>query len=104
MEPIFDHEKLDVYCVELGFIAWIADFLDDACNPRPGIDASWWSNLTARASLYFSIRPRGTVNAPRRQVFGGRPCFGLRVRRLPRCLVVQRLVSADRVRSGKEKE
>jgi hypothetical protein len=30
MEPIFDHEKLDVYCVELGFIAWIANFLDDA--------------------------------------------------------------------------
>jgi hypothetical protein len=27
--PFFDHEKLDVYCVELGFIAWITDFLDD---------------------------------------------------------------------------
>ena len=30
MDPIFDHEKLDVYCVELGFITWIAVFLDDA--------------------------------------------------------------------------
>ncbi len=30
MEPLFDHEKLDVYCVELGFVAWIAAFLDDA--------------------------------------------------------------------------
>jgi four helix bundle protein len=30
MDPLFDHEKLDVYCVELGFIAWIAVFLDDA--------------------------------------------------------------------------
>jgi four helix bundle protein len=29
MEPLFDHEKLDVYCVELQFIAWIADFFDD---------------------------------------------------------------------------
>ncbi len=24
MEPIFDHEKLDVYCLGLQFVAWIA--------------------------------------------------------------------------------
>ena len=29
MEPIFDHEKLEVYCLELQFVAWIADFFDD---------------------------------------------------------------------------
>jgi four helix bundle protein len=29
MEPLFDREKLDVYRVELEFVAWIADFLDD---------------------------------------------------------------------------
>ena len=29
MEPLFDHEKLDVYWVELQFAAWIADFLSD---------------------------------------------------------------------------
>jgi len=29
MEPLFNHEKLDVYRVELAFIAWIADFLGD---------------------------------------------------------------------------
>jgi hypothetical protein len=29
MEPLFDHEKLDVYWVELQFTAWIADFLSD---------------------------------------------------------------------------
>jgi hypothetical protein len=32
MDPLFDHEKLDVYCVELGFVAWIAAFLDDASH------------------------------------------------------------------------
>ena len=26
VEPLFDHEKLDVYCLELQFVAWIADF------------------------------------------------------------------------------
>ena len=25
VEPLFDHEKLDVYCLELQFVAWIAD-------------------------------------------------------------------------------
>jgi four helix bundle protein len=29
MEPLFDHEKLDVYRVELEFAAWITDFLND---------------------------------------------------------------------------
>jgi hypothetical protein len=29
MKPLFDHEKLDVYCVELKFIAWIGDFSQD---------------------------------------------------------------------------
>jgi hypothetical protein len=29
MEPLFDHEKLDVYCAELQFTTWNADFLDD---------------------------------------------------------------------------
>ena len=29
METLFDHEKLDVYGVELQFIAWLADFFDD---------------------------------------------------------------------------
>jgi four helix bundle protein len=29
MEALFDHEKLGVYCVELQFTSWIADFLRD---------------------------------------------------------------------------
>ena len=29
METLFDHEKLDVYGVELQFIALLADFFDD---------------------------------------------------------------------------
>jgi hypothetical protein len=32
MEPIFDHEKLDVYGVELQFMTWITDFLHDVCG------------------------------------------------------------------------
>src|SRR5712671_1861699 len=29
MGILFDHEKLDVYCLELEFVGWIADFFDD---------------------------------------------------------------------------
>jgi hypothetical protein len=29
MEPIFDHEKLDVYGLELQFVAWTTDFLQE---------------------------------------------------------------------------
>ena len=35
MEPLFDHEKLDVYCVELQFTTWIADFLCDVLRSLP---------------------------------------------------------------------
>jgi hypothetical protein len=35
MDPIFDHEKLDAYGVELGLVAGMAAFLDDA-SPSPG--------------------------------------------------------------------
>ena len=34
MEPLFDHEKLDVYCVELHFTAWIGDFLSDVSGSK----------------------------------------------------------------------
>src|ERR1700738_1413737 len=34
MEPLFDYEKLDVYRVELTFIAWIADFLGDVAQSQ----------------------------------------------------------------------
>ena len=36
MEPIFDHEKLDVYGLELRFVAWTTDFLEEVSqSPVP---------------------------------------------------------------------
>jgi hypothetical protein len=32
MNLYFDHEKLDVYGVELEFVAWTTVFFDDACE------------------------------------------------------------------------
>ena len=50
MEPLFDHEKLDVYCVELQFIAWIADFFDDVSRSSAQPNASSRSHLFALVS------------------------------------------------------
>ena len=35
-EPIFDHEKLDVYQVELLFVAWVAALLTEVRSAAPG--------------------------------------------------------------------
>jgi hypothetical protein len=40
MDALFDHEKLDVYGVELGFVAWLAAFLMMPRIGRPSIDGS----------------------------------------------------------------
>jgi four helix bundle protein len=31
-ELLFDHEKLDVYPVELGFVAWLGEFMDETSH------------------------------------------------------------------------
>ena len=35
-ETIFDHEKLDVYQIELLFIAWVAALLTELRSAAPG--------------------------------------------------------------------
>jgi hypothetical protein len=50
MEPLFDHEKLDVYGVELEFVAWITDFFDDACE-SPALHKRELVDQLDRASL-----------------------------------------------------
>jgi hypothetical protein len=51
MDPLFDHEKLDVYWVDLGFVAWIAAFLDDASHwSTPG-----WKRAVIRPAISDSF-------------------------------------------------
>ena len=38
-ETIFDHEKLDVYQIELLFIAWVAALLIEVRSAAPGISS-----------------------------------------------------------------
>ena len=48
--PIFDHEKLDVYQIELLFIAWVAALLTEIRTAAPGFHREVCDQLD-RASL-----------------------------------------------------
>ena len=34
MDPMFDHEKLDVYSLELEFVRWLTEFFDEVSDSR----------------------------------------------------------------------
>src|SRR5260221_82291 len=48
--PMFDHEKLDVYQLELQFIAWVTDLLEEVAKSAKGKTAEVCDQLD-RASL-----------------------------------------------------
>ena len=105
MEPLFDHEKLDVYCVELHFTAWIGDFLSDVSRSK-GQHRSELVDQLDRASLSMLLntaegngKRHGRHRAKffddaRGSAFECAACLDASVARS--------LVSADRTRPGKE--
>src|ERR1700693_1669838 len=105
MEPLFDHEKLDVYCVELGLITWIADFMDDASQScaqhrRELIEQLDRASLSA---LLNTAEGNGKRQGRQRAKFFD-DARGSAIE-CAACLdasVAKRLVSNDRIRLGKE--
>src|ERR1700677_5367829 len=104
MEPIFDHEKLDVYCVELAFIAWIAAFLHDTSQSSGPYRRELMEQLD-RASLSLLLNTAegtGKVQGQQRAKFfddargSAFECAACLMRRSPKGFV-----SVDRVRAGK---
>jgi four helix bundle protein len=105
MDPIFDYEKLDVYCVELGFIAWIAAFLNDASQSSGPYRRELMEQLD-RASLSLLLntaegngKRQGQQRAKffddaRGSAFECAACLD--------ASVAKGFVSVDRVRAGKE--
>ena len=51
---IFDHEKLDVYQIELAFIAWVSPLLSETCSAAQGFYREVCDQLD-RASLSFLL-------------------------------------------------
>jgi four helix bundle protein len=105
VEPLFDHEKLDVYCLELQFVAWIADFFDDVsrCSLQRRRELFEQLDRASLSALLNTAEGNGKRRGRQRAKFfedargSASECAA--------CLdapVAKRFVSKDRVRSGKE--
>ena len=105
MDPLFDHEKLDVYRVELGFVAWIAAFLDDAAQSMVQHRRELIEQLD-RASLSVLLNTaEGNGKRQGRQrakFFDDARGSALECAACLDAAVVKGLVSADRVCPGKQ--
>jgi four helix bundle protein len=105
MELLFDHERLDVYGVELHFISWMADFLGDVTESSTQhrrelieqIDRASLSMLlnTAEGNGKRHRRHRARFfDDARGSAFECAACLD--------ASVAKRIVPADRIRTGKE--
>jgi four helix bundle protein len=105
MEPLFDHEKLDVYCVELQFIAWIADFFNDLSRSsvrhrRELIEQLDRASLSA---LLNTAEGNGKRHGRQRaKYFDDARGSAIECAACLDASVAKRFVSADRVHPGKE--
>jgi four helix bundle protein len=102
---IFDHEKLDVYALELEFLTWVTDFQIELTRPslistrelRDQLDRASLSVLlnTAEANGRRQGRQRAkTFDDARGSAIECAACLD--------ASVAKRLATADRVRPGKE--
>jgi four helix bundle protein len=103
--PLFDHEKLDVYCVELGFVTWIAAFLEDASqwsaqHRRELIEQLYRASLSVLLNTAEGNRKRqGQLRA---KFFDDARGSAIECAACLDASVAKGFVSIDRVRPGKE--
>jgi four helix bundle protein len=105
MELLFDHEKLDVYCVELQFITWITDFLRDVCdsavqNRRELIEQLDRASLSMLLNTAEANSKRHGRN--RAKIFDDAGGSAFECAACLDASVAKRFVLADRIRPGKE--
>jgi four helix bundle protein len=105
MEPRFDHEKLDVYCLELQFVAWIADFFEDLSRSPVHRRRELFEQLD-RASLSALLNTaEGNAKRHGRQrakFFDDARGSAIECAACLDASVANRFVSIDRIHPGKE--
>jgi four helix bundle protein len=105
MEPLFDHEKLDVYGVELEFVAWTTVFFDDTCE-SPALHKRELFDQLDRASLSALLNTaEGNGKRPGRQrakSFDDARGSAIECAACLDASVAKRIASEDRIRRGKE--
>ena len=105
VEPVFDHEKLDVYCLELQFVGWIADFFEDVspCSVQCRRELFEQLDRASLSALLNTAEGNGKRQGRQRAKFFD-DARGSAIE-CAACLdasVAKRFVSKDRVRPGKE--
>jgi four helix bundle protein len=103
--PMFDHEKLDVYQLELQFISWVSVLLEEVGNPPKGKTAEVCDQLD-RASLSALLNTAEGNGKRQRQVrakfFDDARGSGTECAGCLDALVAKRAVTEDRILEGKK--
>jgi len=103
--PMFDHEKLDVYHLELQFIAWVADLLEEGSRKATGKIAEACDQLD-RASLSALLNT--AEGSGKRQRQGRAKFFDDARGSANECmacldaLIAKRVTTEDRIMDGKK--
>lgn len=103
--PMFDHEKLDVYQLELQFIAWVTDLLEEVSKSAKGKTAEVRDQLD-RASLSALLNTAEGNGKRQRQVrakfFDDARGSGTECAACLDALVAKRAAGEERILEGKK--
>jgi len=105
MDHMFDHEKLDVYGVELGFIRWLTDFLEEvseypAAQRRELVDQLDRASMSA---LFNTAEGNGKRQGRQRaKFFDDARGSALECAACLDAAVAKRVATNDRIHAGKE--
>ena len=105
MEPIFDHDKLDVYALELQFVTWTTDFLDEVSQSPVSRRRELVDQLD-RASISVLLNTaegNGKRQGPQRaRYFDDARGSALECAACLDASVAKRITKSDRICPGKE--
>jgi four helix bundle protein len=105
MDRAFDHEKLDVYQIELQFVAWLTEFFLEVSQSRPARCRELFEQID-RASLSALLNTaEGNGKRPglqRAKFFDDARGSALECAACLDAAVAKRIVSPNRIEPGKE--
>jgi four helix bundle protein len=102
--PMFDHEKLDVYQLELQFIAWVTDLLEEVSKKAAGKTREVCDQLdrASLSALLNTAEGNGKRQRPvRAKFFDDARGSGTECAACLDALVAKRVATEDRILDGK---
>src|SRR5260370_19607854 len=105
MDPMLDHEKLDVYGLELEFIRWLTEFFDEASDAKAAQRRELIDQLDrASMSVLFNTAEGNGKRQGRQRAkyFDDARGSALECSACLDASVAKRVATSDRVQPGKE--